>query len=463
MPEGVNRLSAMIQERKLTKEFFKSEEFRNILIDVQSSLYSEHKRDIWIALSIAGRASSVSKPAEAVFLPIIEGRLAKNLPELHILEDGEDRYYLAKALEYAPNEQIVDYAFSELSREDVAEKARRVWAKIAFENSPSRGDFLVRLNQFILNVNQEQCLTIDSLIRRIRRISSVISEDLATAEKPAGSEFGSALLQFYAGRKIANGPGDRDLREEAADEFIRCLARIIRLNFRVASDPTVYKILTVLRRWWRPVSPPEKFETMSRKVAYIGIETLHSFAREGIRNKRLRDAVVAACGKSVVNLLSKSIANADVSLPEDISYWFTHGSEQAGQKSTATIEYLSGKQLDDDVARLLIAISSPDSNHQALKSVADQVSVLMPEEANSLSRAASRLSQIKQWSRAIARSRNIKLMGEQGEVVAFDPAMHTSVEDCIVGSDVVVVTPGAIKANPGRPQVLITKIEVRSR
>ena len=415
---GVERLSAMIQERRLTKEFFDSEEFRRTLNDIQTCLYSQRGSDVWIALSVVGRASSVSKPAKDQFLPVIEQRLSDELPAWYILEDGEDRYYLAKALQYAPNMQIIDYAFSELAREEAAEKARRVWADIAFSYASSWAEFLVRLNECIANAREKQSLTIDSLIRRIRRISNVISEDLATAEMPTGSEFGSALHNFYAGRAVARGPDDRGLREESAVEFIRCLARIIRLNFRAASDPSVYKILTALRRWWQPISPSKKFEVMSKKVAYIGIDTLHGFAREGLRNKRLREAIVEACGQNLVDFLSKSVADSDVSLREDISYWFMHGAEQTGQRSTATIEHLSDKRLDEHIARLLIAILSPDSNYRTLDAVADQVSILMPEEANTLSRAAGRLSQITQWSRAVARSRNIELKAERGEVIA---------------------------------------------
>ena len=461
-PDGLQRLGAMIQRRQLTKGFFLTEEFQRTWEDVQARLNSDRGNDVWIALSVAGRASSISKPAEGVFLPAIKRRLSEPLPQWHVLEDGEDRYYLAKALQSAPNSRIVDLAFSELAREEAGEKARRVWAGMAFEHSSSREEFLVRLNECIAHVRQKQGLTTDALIRRLRRINNVIAEGLATAEKPAGSDFGNALRGFYAGRAIADGPDDRELREESAAEFVGCLARIARLNLGAASDPAVYGILTALRGWWRPSSPPERFEALSRKVAHAGIDVLHNHARQGARNTRLRQAIVDACGRSVVDLLSRAVVNADVSLPEDISYWFTHGTEQAGQRSTAAIEALSGKRLDEHIGRLLIAISSPDSNFRTIRAVADQVSILMPDEANTLSRAANRLSQITAWSKAAARSRDLELMGERGEIVAYDPAIHDANEDCVVGSKVVVVAPGAIRKMPDRPQVLIVKVEVRS-
>ena len=317
--QRIKRLGSMIQERRLTKEFFKSKEFIAAFQDIQACMYSHHADDVWIALSVAGRASSISKPAKVVFLPTIKRRLSETLPPWHELENGEDRYYLAKALQTAPNRQVVDYAFAELAAEQAAEKARRVWARMALDHSSLLEEFLMRLNQSISLARQKQYLTVNSLVRRIRRISNAISEDLATAEKTTGAEFGTALRDFYVGPAVASGPDDRELREESAGEFLQCIAKIIRLNFRAASDPSVYGVLTALRRWWHPSSPPMTFETVSKKVALVGVETLHIFARQGVRNKPLRNAIVHACGKNVVDQLSKSFADSDVSLPENIS------------------------------------------------------------------------------------------------------------------------------------------------
>ena len=53
-------------------------------------------------------------------------------------------------------------------------------------------------------------------------------------------------------------------------------------------------------------------------------------------------------------------------------------------------------------------------------------------------------------------------MGEQGEVVAYDPTVHDANEDFTVGSKVIVAVPGATRNVPGRPPVLIIKIEVKT-
>ena len=91
------------------------------------------------------------------------------------------------------------------------------------------------------------------------------------------------------------------------------------------------------------------------------------------------------------------------------------------------------------------------------------MSLLLPEEANSVLRAANCLSQITRWSRAVARCQNIELTAERGEVVSYDPMVHDTNEDCVVGTDVVVSVPGVIKRIPDRPRVLILKIEVKRK
>ena len=458
---GLVELRAMIKERRLTKDFLQTEDFRRTWKKVQRCLVGDSGDDVWVALSVAGRAASISKRTEEIFLPVIKRRLAAALPAWTVLEDGEDRFYLAKALQSSPNDGVVDLAFAETAREEGGEKARRVWARMAFEQSSSREEFLSRLNMSIARVKEAQDLTADSLIRRLRRINNVIAEDLATAEKPTGGKFGDVLRGFYAGHAAAKGPEDRELREEGGTEFARSLANIVRLNAKAASEPSVYGVLTALRRWWRPSVPPARFEALSRKTAQAGMEALHLYARQGISNKLLRQAIVDACGERVVDQLARSVAESDVSLPEEVAYWFLHGGEQAGRRSTAAIEALSDRRLDENIGRLLIAISSPDADFRTIRSVADQVSVLMPEEANSLLRASNRLAQIASWARAIARSRDMELLGTWGEIVAYDPAIHDAAEDRVVGSKVIVAAPGAVRQTSGRPRVLIVKVEVR--
>ena len=456
------KLQSMIRERRLTKSSLLTEEFKDALDQLRDYLFDSHAFKVWLALSVARRAGSISSPMDAVFLPEIKARLTKPLPAWTPLEDGEDRYYLAKALQSSPNHYIVDRAFIELSHEDGAEKARRIWAEIAFEHSQSKEEFLIKLNNHLHQLVRSQSLPVDSLIRRIRRINTTIVPDLATADKTTGTEFGQALRAFYAGSALAVGPDDRKLREESAITFLTSLRYILRLNFYSAAQPEPYRVLATLRRWWQPSSPPETFNHLSRQIARLGVETLHLYARQGIQNKLLRQALVTACGTQIVEQLAKSLADTDTSLSEEMSHWFVHGTEPVEQKSTPVIEALQATRLVDHISRLLIATSSPELDFRSMQSVADQVSVLMPTEADALFRTSSRVAQITSWTTELARLHNIELFGARRQVVSYDPAVHEARDDIALGAKAVISVPGAIHNVPGRQAVLLIRAEVRT-
>ena len=146
-PNVVDALRKVIQNRRLTKEFVETDEFGRILAGLRETVLKGSSLDVWSSLSIAGRAASVSKPMENVFVPIVGQRVDAGLPSFEALQDGEDRWYLAKALQRNPSPDVVEIAFSEIVRDDLGEKARRVWVEIALAAAETRDEFLKRIEQ----------------------------------------------------------------------------------------------------------------------------------------------------------------------------------------------------------------------------------------------------------------------------------------------------------------------------
>ena len=112
-PEVAGALRKVIQNRRLTKEFLETDEFEEILVALRKTILDGSPYEVWSCLSIAGRAASVSKPMETVFLSIVEERIASGLPSFEALQDGEDRWYLAKAMQRKTTPEVVEIAFSE--------------------------------------------------------------------------------------------------------------------------------------------------------------------------------------------------------------------------------------------------------------------------------------------------------------------------------------------------------------
>ena len=121
LPTALAELRALIQSRKLTKEQFDTTEFQALWKSVKSYLHDEDPSLVWIAFSTLGRMAEDTKPAKRLVEPVLSERLETDLPTFVRLPDGKDRYYLARSLEGGQRSEIVDIAYKELAREEVAE------------------------------------------------------------------------------------------------------------------------------------------------------------------------------------------------------------------------------------------------------------------------------------------------------------------------------------------------------
>lgn len=460
-PDVVAVLRKVIQDRRLTKEFIETDDFKRILAGLRETILMGAPSEVWSSLSIAGRAASVSKPMENVFFPIVDQRVDVGLPSFEVLQDGEDRWYLAKALQRNPSPEVVEIAFAEIVRDDLGEKARRVWVEVGLAAAETRDEFLKRINRNIDLLFGSVRDRSDTLTRRIRRINSAISEKVVMSDLPAGSEFSRQLRILYTGHLSDEGPEDRRLRDEAALELIGSLTDVVRLSFAAASDPSSYFIAQDLRNWWQPASPPQEFEAISRRLVRHGAEALHLFARQGLRNDALRKSLVAIGGSSLLGRVARAIVDRDSSLPEDLSTWFCTGEEPAKRHSSAALEAFSGERLDTDISRLLVYVRSSEFDGAAIERIADDVSELMPDEGKLISDISGRAKQVSQVVQSLAKRLHIRLFLDTGEVVQFDPAQHDAINEGPIGANVLVVRPGTRKAEPNRSPRILLKPKVK--
>lgn len=460
-PIVVTDLRKAIQDRRLTKDFLETEDFKAIFSGLREATLRGTPFDVWSCLSIAGRAASISKPMENVFFPIVDQRITSGLPPFEPLPDGEDRWYLAKALRRNLSAEVVEIAFSEIVRDDLGEKARRVWVEIGLASADTREDFLARINKNIDIFFGPARHRSDTLVRRIRRINSAISENIVTSDLPAGPEFSHQLRILYSAHVSDEGPEDRRLRNETALEIMASLTDIVRLSFAAASDPNSYLIAKDLRNWWRPASPPKEFEAIARKLVRHGAEALHAFARQGLRNDALRKSLVAVAGSSLLGRVAQEIVNRDSSLSEDISAWFCTGEEPPKRHSSAAIDALSSERLDADVSRLLVYVTSSEYDGATIERIAGDVSDLMPDEGRLISDISGRVRQITQVVQSLAKRLHISLFLETGEVVQFDPAQHDAINEVSIGAHALVVRSGTRKNEPNRPPRILLKPKVR--
>ncbi len=461
-PASVRHVRELVQKRRLTKEFAATGDFRGFLDGLRRTMQGADASDTWLCLSVAGRAASVSKPMEREFSPLVAERIASGLPRFVPLHDGEDRWYLAKALQSNPTTEVSAIAFDEIAREDVGEKARGVWIDIGFAASESREQFLSCVNDGLERAFGGARSRSDVLARRIRRIVAAVRSGLMLADLPDGQDYSSELRRLFTGHIDSEGPEDRSVRDEAGTELVSSLHDIVRLSVSAAADPKSYEIVTDVRGWWAPASPPREIEQATRRIAASGVDTLMVFARQGHRNAALRASLVRAAGAGVIGTLAKSATERDPSLPEDLSAWLVTGEAAKARLSSEVLSALSSARLEEDISRLLVHVSSPDMDPAEVSRLGGEIEDLMPEAARSVSRIAGRSTQVSQIVRAMARRKRLSLFLDFGQVVEFDPAQHDPVGEPVIGEIGVVHRPGTLVNEPGRPPRIILKPKVRS-
>ena len=461
-PLPVLTLRNLIKNRKLTKQYSETEEFAYLISTFEKVLANEKATSFYLGLSVAGRAASVSKPMEMIFTKCIADRLQSPMPSFVVLQDGEDRWYLAKALQVASPATFRDLAYFELVREDVGEKARKTWAEIAFAATVSREDLLFQINQTISHVFGPTKSRSDSLARRIRRIVAAIKDDLILSDLPAGPEYGTQLRTFFVGHFTDEGPEDKKLRDDYAHEVIAALFDVSRLSLPASSDPHTYDVVKEIKRWWQPAAVPATIESLGRKLAQNGLETILVFARQGHRNESLRRSIVECVGRHRYEKLAETLVSSDGTLAEDMATWIITGGNAKSRRSSGVVEALSSEQVNENVSRLLIYLTSPETISAEIASLIHEIEDLMPDQADSLHALGIRLKQVVQVVSVMAKRNNVHLSLGVGDIVQFDPAQHEPVGDIAVGRSCLVSRSGTRLKEPGRPERIIIKPRVRS-
>lgn len=460
LPEPLEQLRAFMRDKKLSKSDLEADTFQELWSNVLDLLERNDPDTFWITIATLGRLAESLKPARRQVEPVLQHRLSGDLPIFARLSDGDDRYYLAKALEHINRSEIVDIAYQELAAEETAETARKVWAGLAGSNAETLSGFLQRLNSEIEAVAKDSQLSPDALCRRIRRITTVIDDYIAASDIDAGDELGRQLRVLFLGQLPKSGPEERTLREDASRDYLAALHKIVRLNFAARTDPQSYRLINEMRDWWRPASPNQDFEKAARAIARLGVATVLLFAKQGVKNKPLREAISDVADDRLVTSLAREFVARSPNLDEATAYWFVNGIERKEEKSIRAVDAISEAKLDEYIGRLLVALEVKELQTNAMAVALNDVRAILPDEAEFLEKSARRLLPVKQWANAIARARKVELYPEQLDNVRYDPTLHNGPDELVIGSEVRVLLPGALKVMINGLKSVLLKAEV---
>jgi len=459
---AIESIRAAVKERNLNKAWFSSSQFEHIILELDKDIEFLSQSDRAHFASVLSRASSVSKPALELFKERIK-KILENLPnESSELSDGEDRYYLAKAIKMSSPKWAYDYCIRQLVNEDVAEKARKVWAEVCLSKSVSLEFFLVNLNAAIPQAIQEiESTEHDSSFKRIRRIFASFDHDLAILNLDSGVRFGKECGQLLLKHTASKGPENRKLKQEIGVSYIKSLKKILRLNLEANQDPEVYRVVGRILKWWHPASPPENIRKEVDQVIKIGCKTVYLHAKQGIQNNALRRVLNDVSGSTTINRRLKSLVEEDLSIEERISYWLSHGEEIKQQQQNEVVSELNQSGEDEILAELMILFNDPSFSASHLDQISNSIDAIYPDESEALNSLVHNLRLINQWFASITNKRGLQLIHNPGEIIHYNQSLHEAYGEIDQNANVRIEKPGVKISRYGRPDRILRNPKVR--
>lgn len=454
-------LRSLIATRKLLKDTPKDRAVSVAISLIAQATKTGEDFERLEAVSILGKAAEISKPVAAHVLPLLKEGLHSPLPHTGSWGTADDRYYLAKGVSVCDEPWVTSYAAVELAQGDVAEQSsREVWAEIAVNRAKSLASALQIVANALFEDQRALRYSVDTASRKFNRVAAAIGKPLSIADVPTGEGFGRAFSELVSQAGSRKGPESRPLREETALKVLDLMVQILRLKFAASLDSEVYRAAGIVLGWWKPARPPETVNTRADRIACIAMDGLHTLARQGVSQRNLREALVSAFGAEIVNRIGSDIISKDPSLDPAIASWLSTGRALADTKSNTAVREVNEQTFDELVAKLLLAIDNQEGGPQSLDLMADEIDLLEPGHAATIRAGSMRARLVAQWAQAIGSTRRLVLVGERGELVPYDPAVHEGEDDLQISARARIKMPGVMKQLDGRPATMILKVQV---
>lgn len=446
--EAENFLRAAIENRRLTKDFTKSSEFKQYINTLEQRLDDDYAGERARALAIFGHLAETSAPARKFVVPILSKSSRRPIGPVG-LEIAKDREYFAKALQYVSCKWRVESAALLLSQSDpAASKVAEPLFEILHSDFGSSAEFVDFVISNFLKLRNEGSHKVAFLNRKAEQIFVGLLDLVSQSDKPIGDQslFGSALSELVIIGFNKQGPENFKKADEVAVTLLSSLRKLIRFRFReVVTIGDLYRIAKRIIGWWEPGSPPLKVERSVMQVVDEGFGALHLFTLQGVNDKALRSALSDAFGPDRLRLAFNRNAKDDQRVTRDDARWLADGVEPRSSAPIGSAQALSEEAVDDLIAVAFIAQLGGSRAAADLGAISEELEGLNPTLAKRVSDARRNIEKLSIAVRSIARSRSMKLEPAPGTRVVFDPAIHESGIPIDRGTTVIVAVPGVVR------------------
>ncbi|MDQ7280957.1 MULTISPECIES: DUF4391 domain-containing protein [Stenotrophomonas] len=422
--KALNDLLTQVMRQQQQQALLKDTNLGQVVEAVVSLAATVPVEEELFAAAILGRVAAVARGREAEVHSRVNELFTDEPPSIETLADGDAKEYAAKMLAYTEADWLPIYCARESLAIDTANNARKELLRILLSNSEDLASFVHRLVEAADIVKGIESL--DTRIKRVRRIFESITEVIRSYEGNVGLEPGTALASLTNTFLRGTTSADTDALHASLDAASGALVRVIELRYSHALHAETYQLLQDCKKlltqgpWTRYIEG----SAVIPKVQMNLLETALVLARQNRTDKEILRAMEASWPSthmitSAIKLHFKGAVDID---PEVADYWLKVGRVSQSER---TAEHKLGNTEDQQIGELLIQVdANRDSMGKLNSAVVPVLKTFDAYQAATVERAATGYESIAQVAERLARMRKLSKTDLLGSIVEYNPIEH---------------------------------------
>lgn len=417
-------IAALLKAKQLHK-FAKLPAFTELLKNLSNTAKGDSLVDRAYALSILFKLASLIKSERSQVSTYFADCLSDALPSLSVLDDPDDRFYLANFWRFGAPEWGPAFLAVSAVEEEGSEPVRRECIEGLVTLCPSMESVLHLLADCVRTLRFETEHPEKSKARRLRRLFVALNAVYSGSTKSTGKQIGEALRALIRHFTPARDPKSIDAQTKLAEEAFGFLHQVARSSFDLVQSPLTFAAIHTIRDWFSPAEWERFVErsAASKVLAQDIEEGLEALARVGTPDDALaRLLSVIVGGQKNARVRLAQIASRNPLLSEEITAWLQ--GRELRLKTTLASESQS-VQVDEGLANLLLdALSAAGFAQEMREDVIPEMKVLEAKHVGHFESLLSRLIALSSGIQALADTRAFRVQGVVGTVVEFSPLQH---------------------------------------
>ena len=413
-------------------------------------------------LSILGRLTetvrTIRTTREAIGRALAASDIA--IPDLRLLSDAKDRYYLAITISLAPAKVSPLYLAQAIVQEDAGEAAREVLISTLLDQVPDLAAAFRYLAESAESLSIDTKDAASTRARRLVRIASKLRPAIATRDLPAGEDLGPNLARFV--RTLINRDlSERTVRSSAAEATLGLLYELVRARFSLVSSPETFEVVDVARTQLGIQTWPRETNDLVQRIASRILEGMALLARQGVTDNRMRSLVIRLLGPESGGTKLKAIAESTTGIPSQIATWIATGRAPARSREDPFAAESVLLEFDAVVGAMMREFAGLRMAVARIQDeIAPQVEVIDPASIAIFRTIALAVQRLDERLRLISSRRSLKMRGEVGDIVEFSPAEHEQTPETLGARLVRIRSPLIERSSAGLPPTVVLKAEV---